>query len=237
MSFISALNNFAQGLDPTVTRLILGDFEFLGFEVPIRLAFPGKQKTVIHQMIGGKRTIDVLGTEYDPLTWTGIITGAQSNDRVMALERMRDAGDQVIMTLDGYSFTVVITSFTPSYDFIYRRPYTIEVAVVSRNDSPLRVDALTGALDALVNSDVGKALGLSDIINIQSVTDAVTGALQDFIAGLSLGQLLPFTQLATIAYGASPLVTNVSSVTLNGSTSDLAASAKQVIRAGTITVS
>lgn len=135
MSFISALNNFAQGLDPTVTRLILGDFEFLGFEVPIRLAFPGKQKTVIHQMIGGKRTIDVLGTEYDPLTWTG------------------------------------------------------------------------------------------------------TGALQDFIAGLSLGQLLPFTQLATIAYGASPLVTNVSSVTLNGSTSDLAASAKQVIRAGTITVS
>ncbi|MBU9823200.1 hypothetical protein J1782_25240 [Rahnella sp. BCC 1045] len=174
MSFTSALNNFAQGLDPTVTRLILGGFEFLDFEVPERIAIPGKQKTVLHQMIGGKRTIDVLGVEYDPLSWSGIFTGAQSGDRVTQLERMRDAGEQVTLTLDGYSFTVVITAFTPTYEFIYRRPYTIEVAVVSSNASPLRVDALTGALDALVNSDVGTALGLSDVINVSSVTSAVT---------------------------------------------------------------
>ena len=173
MSFTSALNNFAQGLDPTTARLILGGFEFLDFEIPERLAFPAKQKTVIHQMIGGKRVIDVLGVEYDPLSWSGIFTGSQSGDRVAALERMRDAGKPVTLTLDGYSFEVVITQFTPTYEFIYRRPYTIEVAVVSNNASPLRVDALTGALDALVNSDVGTALGLSDIINVSSVTSAV----------------------------------------------------------------
>jgi hypothetical protein len=174
MAFLSALNNFAQGYDPTATRVVLGDFEFLDFEVPERIAIPGRQKTVLHQMIGGKRTVDVLGIEYDPLSWSGIITGSQSGDRVSALERMRDAGEQLTLTLDNYSFTVVITSFTPVYEFIYRRPFTIEVAIVSNNASPLKVDALTGALQGLIDSDIGKSLGLADIINVDSVTSAVT---------------------------------------------------------------
>lgn len=174
MAFLSALNNFAQGYDPTATRVVLGDFEFLDFEVPERIAIPGRQKTVLHQMIGGKRTVDVLGIEYDPLSWSGIITGPQSGDRVSALERMRDAGEQLTLTLDNYSFTVVITSFTPVYEFIYRRPFTIEVAIVSNNASPLKVDALTGALQGLIDSDIGKSLGLADIIDVDSVTSAVT---------------------------------------------------------------
>lgn len=174
MAFLSALNNFAQGYDPTATRVVLGDFEFLDFEVPERIAIPGRQKTVLHQMIGGKRTVDVLGIEYDPLSWSGIITGSQSGDRVSTLERMRDAGEQLTLTLDNYSFTVVITSFTPVYEFIYRRPFTIEVAIVSNNASPLKVDALTGALQGLIDSDIGKSLGLADIIDVDSVTSAVT---------------------------------------------------------------
>jgi len=174
MSFISAQNNFSQGLDPTTTRLVLGDFEFLDFEVPERIAIPGRQKTVLHQMVGGKRVIDVLGVEYDPLTWSGVITGSQSGDRVKALERMRDAGEALTLTLDEYSFTVVITSFIPVYEFIYRRPYSIEVAIVANNASPLKVDALTGALQGLLNSDIGQALGLSETIDVASVTNAVT---------------------------------------------------------------
>ncbi|MEN4621807.1 hypothetical protein ABEH29_10490 [Pantoea agglomerans] len=174
MSFTSALNNFAQGLDPTVTRLVLGDFEFLDFEVPERLALPGRQKAVLHQMVGGRRVIDVLGVEYDPLAWSGVITGSESGERVKALERMRDAGEKLTLTLDDYSFTVVITSFTPVYEFIYRRPYSIEVAIVANNASPLKVDALTGALQGLLDSDIGQALGLSDVIDVSTVTSAVT---------------------------------------------------------------
>lgn len=70
-----------------------------------------------------------------------------------------------------------------------------------------------------------------------TIVAMVQAAIQEYIASLSLGQLLPYSKLSNIAYGASSLVTNVSSVTLNGSTSDLAASGKQVIRAGTISVS
>ncbi|MER5029665.1 hypothetical protein [Pantoea anthophila] len=173
MSFLNALAQFAQGIDPTVTRLVLGDFEFLEFEVPERIAIQGRQKTVQHQLIGGKRIIDVLGTEYEPLNWSGIITGPQSAERVSALERMRDAGHPVVLTLDDYRFTVVITAFTPVYEYIWRRPYSIEVAVVRNEGSPEKVDALTGALRGLIDSDLGRALGLAHIINVDALTLAV----------------------------------------------------------------
>lgn len=70
-----------------------------------------------------------------------------------------------------------------------------------------------------------------------TIVGMVQAAIQEYIASLSLGQLLPYSKLSNIAYGASSLVTNVSSVTLNGATADIAATGKQVIRAGTISVS
>lgn len=173
MSFLNSLTQFAQGVDPTVTRLVLDDFEFMDFEVPERIAISGRQKTVQHQLIGGRRVIDVLGTEYEPLTWSGIITGSQAGERVGALERMRDAGHPVLLTLDDYRFTVVITSFSPVYEYVWRRPYTIEVAVVKNEGAPNKGDVLTGALRVLIDSDLGRALGLSKIINIDAVTETV----------------------------------------------------------------
>lgn len=173
MSLLNSLMPFAQGMDPTVTRLMLGEFEFMEFEVPQRIVIAGRQKMVQHQLIGGQRIIDVLGTEYEPLTWSGIITGSQAGERVSVLERMRDAGHPVVLTLDDYRFTVVITAFSPVYEFAWRRPYTIEVAVVRNEGVADKVDALTGALQGLINSDLGRALGLSKIINIDAVTETV----------------------------------------------------------------
>ena len=51
-----------------------------------------------------------------------------------------------------------------------------------------------------------------------------------------MGVILPYSKISQLAYGASSYVTNVSSITLNGGTSDLIATSKQVIRTGTITV-
>jgi len=69
-----------------------------------------------------------------------------------------------------------------------------------------------------------------------SVVTLVKTAVQSYINSLSLGQLLPYTQLAAVAYAASPYVLNVSAITLNGATADLSATNKQVIKSGTITV-
>lgn len=61
----------------------------------------------------------------------------------------------------------------------------------------------------------------------------VSTAISNYINTLPLGQSLPYSKLTQIAYEASPGVTNVTGVTLNGGTSDITATAKQVIKAGT----
>lgn len=185
MGILDSLS-FAPGGDPFATRLTLGDFEFVSFEVPEAITVGAKQQTKVHKLVGGKRVIDVLGTDYDTLSWSGWITGGTAGDRTKALETMRDAGQALVFVLDDYRFKVVIGDFKSRFEHLYRRPYTIELIVVERLDLVATGNALAGALDALINSDVGEAMGLSDIVNVQSVTDAVTAVqsavsqVQDF---------------------------------------------------------
>ncbi len=65
---------------------------------------------------------------------------------------------------------------------------------------------------------------------------AVQNALSAYVESLGVGQSLPFTKIAQLAYDTSPGITNVTGILLNGSTADISASAKQVINPGAITV-
>jgi uncharacterized phage protein gp47/JayE len=64
----------------------------------------------------------------------------------------------------------------------------------------------------------------------------VAAALRAYINGLALGADMPFTKLASVAYGASANVISVTGVTLNSGTADLVTTQRQVIRAGTVAV-
>ncbi|EXF95807.1 hypothetical protein HK44_020705 [Pseudomonas fluorescens HK44] len=174
MSFTSFLDNFAPGGDPFATRVILGDFEFQGLEVP-ESATPGagKQQLVMHKLVGGKRVIDVMGVDYEPISWSGWILGATAGQRVTELETLRDAGEPLAFSLDGYHFRVILSDFVPRFEHVYRRHYSLELTVIERLDAPVTTNSLSGTLDALVNSDVGKSLGLASIINSDAVTSSI----------------------------------------------------------------
>ncbi|WP_424139354.1 baseplate J/gp47 family protein [Roseomonas chloroacetimidivorans] len=62
-------------------------------------------------------------------------------------------------------------------------------------------------------------------------------AVNALLSGRDIGASLPFTRLPQVAYAADPSITNVSAVTLNGGTADLAPTARQVIVPGTVAVS
>jgi uncharacterized phage protein gp47/JayE len=71
-----------------------------------------------------------------------------------------------------------------------------------------------------------------------TVATAVLAALETYINTLGVGVPLPYTMIASTAYNAVPgAISNVSSVLLNGGTVDLPATAQQVVRAGSITIS
>nr|WP_199065124.1 hypothetical protein [Chromobacterium sp. ASV5] len=175
MSFFDGLlPSFTAGGDPFATRVAVGGFEFQELEVPEAITIGAKQQTVVHKLTGGKRIVDVMGVDYDNVGWKGWLLGPTAGARARQLEAMRDAGDAVEFVLEDYHFKVVISHFAVEFSHRYKRQYSIELTIVAEQAAKAGADALSGSLDALVNSDLGEALGLSDVINVQAVTDAVS---------------------------------------------------------------
>jgi uncharacterized phage protein gp47/JayE len=71
----------------------------------------------------------------------------------------------------------------------------------------------------------------------QAAVAQAAGAIESYIAGLGIGAALNYSRLAQLAYAASPAISNVSTLLLNGATNDLVPPLFGVIRAGTVTVS
>ena len=88
----------------------------------------------------------------------------------------------------------------------------------------------------IVNAVAGMSIATAPAATHATVTAMVTAALTNFIDALPVGTALPWSRLAQVAYDASPAVTNVTGVTLNGGTADLAPGQGGVVKASTITV-
>lgn len=118
---------------------------------------------------------------------------------------------------------------TPSSDFL---------ATVSNAVDAVRPIATAFAVFAPVVETANTAMNISVAAGFvgSAVQTLVVAAVNAYIASLSLGQTLHLTRLSQVAYDASPGVTNVTAVTINSGTSDLTATVKQVVLAGTTTV-
>lgn len=83
------------------------------------------------------------------------------------------------------------------------------------------------------------AMTLTSIVSASHAADvtAATNALQAFINALPVGSPLAYSRLAQAAYDASPNISNVTGVTLNGGTTDLTVTTIQVIKYGSVVVS
>lgn len=87
-------------------------------------------------------------------------------------------------------------------------------------------------LTANVNMTVTTATGYTHSTVVGLVALAVTA----YINGVGLGNQVNYTQLASVAYGVAG-VTDVTGVTLNGSTADLVPTSAQTYKSGTVNVS
>jgi uncharacterized phage protein gp47/JayE len=68
------------------------------------------------------------------------------------------------------------------------------------------------------------------------VAATVAAAVAAYVNGLPIGAVLAWSRLAQTAYQASPAVTNVTAILLNGGTADLMLPASGVVKAGAVTV-
>lgn len=88
----------------------------------------------------------------------------------------------------------------------------------------------------VVTANVSMTITTAAGYDHNAVVGLVGTALRSYINALLLGQTLTYSRLAQVAYDASPGVTNVTAVLLNGATADVTATSQQVIKAGTLTV-
>ena len=162
----------------------------------------------------------------------------------------RAAVSYAILTFPGLSSYSLVENASTAGVTQYGYFYTV-VDDGSGSPSPTFTSGVYSAVDAV--RPLGtyfSVLGPSDITaNVvvtiataasyvhSNVVSTVQAALAAYINSLGLGGSLSYSRLIQVAYDASPGVTNVTGLTLNSATSDLAATSQQRILAGSVSVS
>lgn len=129
-----------------MATLTLGTVLFRGFEIPSKLtgAIGGKQTLAKHKLIGGKRATQAMGTDPDDPSWEGRFRGADALDRAQAVDAMRAAGQEVLLTFGSIQYSVVIEEFVCDYMQAYEIPYRIKcyITQVPTADAAPSLDSL-----------------------------------------------------------------------------------------------
>lgn len=164
------------------TTLVLGDFEFARFEIPEQIGFGGDQKLVVHELVGGTRTVDAMGEVPRALEWSGFFVGASGLDRALYVDGLRKAGKSLSLTWSELSYTVVIQAFHCEFVRAYRLPYRITCEVVSDDTAPI-TDVTDPSPEQLVSDDMDTVSGYGAQIGDDTLT-GLLGALSTNISAV-----------------------------------------------------
>ena len=88
----------------------------------------------------------------------------------------------------------------------------------------------------IVYADIVMTLAIDSTYTPTDVKAAVGTALAAYINGLPLGQSLSYARLSQVAFDATPGVTDVTDITINGSTDNITATKRQTVKTSSVTV-
>jgi uncharacterized phage protein gp47/JayE len=89
---------------------------------------------------------------------------------------------------------------------------------------------------SVVQANVTLTLSIINGANNLSVISTVTSAVTGYVNSLTIGELLPLTRIAQVAYDASNAVVNVTQLQVNGGMTDLVPGDTGIIKAGSVSV-
>jgi hypothetical protein len=186
--------------------VMLGPVMFFGQEVPERIGIGGAQSLKTHQYPGGKRTLDAMGRDDAPLQWSGIMIGPNAEQRMLALDALRVAGQPLTLTFGTMSYTVVIQNFRGDYRRTNHCLYSISCVV--QQDNSAQFGSAPPTASQQIASDAGSAVAftpadqpsISTAVNAAQTSLAVPGA----------------TELGTSAYTTATLAVGTAQTAVNG---------------------
>jgi hypothetical protein len=195
--------------------LTLGGVIFNGFEVPESIRIGGDHALVAHKLPGGARTVDAMGPDDADIPWSGRFRGATAESRARILEGYRKSGRKYLLQWSTYRYQVIVQSFKPDYQQPFEIPYSISCFVVADESAPI----LTGipGIDAIIGSDLGNALGLSNSLGIASIGTAMN-SVQQAISTVNTLKNAPLSSLSQITstLGAAEQAVGASITSISG---------------------
>jgi hypothetical protein len=190
MSVGTALAAFSSGLEAVnalvsldfgaTGGVVLGDFDFQGFEVPAQITFGGKQAMTVHKLPGGERIVDLMGPDEAMIEWSGTFIGDQfdASDpalRAQYLDQLRADGNPLPLVWGQFYYTVIIADFTADTRYAMV-PYKISCLVL-RNEATAPVSNPSTDLTSAINDDLTSALGIAPADAQAALTAAQTTLL------------------------------------------------------------
>lgn len=219
----SIVSNIVSGIESIFSgngvNLILGDVVFENFEIPDSIHTPGDQLLVVHKLIGGARQIDAMGSDPQPISWSGRFRGESAESRAQHLSLLRAQGQPLSLTWNSYRFLVVIKTFTPDYQQPFEIPYSISCEVVADESLPI-LASIPGLSLAIVN-DISTGLTIASSLGITSITNGLNSLQAAFntstLAGATpaTGQQLQ-TSIGTVQAPVNAAITSNNAVLAPG---------------------
>lgn len=191
--------------------LILGPVQFSAFELPAGIIFGGAQLLAVHQLPGGLRVIDAMGSSDTDVTWGGIFSGGDAALRARLLDTLRVAGAPLPLIWDGFFYTVLIRSFVAEYQNAHWLPYRISCAVLRDEARAVIATAVDLASSALSDLATAASAGFD--------TSAAQSALSSS-GSTAMGTVAYAQAQSAIAQGQSGVETGLTSAAGNLGASD-----------------
>jgi uncharacterized protein YciI len=128
-------------------------------EIPEKIAFGGRQRLAVQNLIGGGRVVNAIGLDDGEISFGGIFSGSDAVQRAQLLDAARALGASLPLVWDGFFFTVIIASFSAEYQKTNLIPFSISCTVVG--DPLATIVSMAAPLASLVGSDLTTAAALS----------------------------------------------------------------------------
>lgn len=222
---------------PNLFPIMIGNFEIQGFAAPERIPYGGTQRLGVHQLPGGIRVIDSMGSDDHDLSIKGqLINGLGVDSAVEAarqLDYLRKQGAPINVSWDVYAYICVIETFSPVYEYQSRIVFDMILKVVIDLTAPVQTQS-QNQIDSLISADMGNTLSSAQSVGMNvpsssasafSTTSgsqspgptAITWDPQDFYGSADLPSAsanIPGTNTAAIPPGAAASIPGTNTATI-----------------------
>lgn len=173
------------------SQFSVGGIVLSGPAIPDRVLLGGEHILAVRQIIGGGKTVNLLGPQPSALEWQAAFAGPQAMAQALAIDAMRTSGRVVTISFAGQAAPCVVSSFrwTPT-----RGGFVVEYAI--RCEALPSVPAAPGQTGGMLTQLLGSTLsdGLtqftSGIASAASYATSVIGT-----AGSVLGEVTPIANM------------------------------------------